>query len=99
MTTTFDQLREARTALDTPLFAGLPGDIRVSFEFFPPRTDPLMEQLWDVVTTLAPLRPSFVSVTYGAGGSTRDRSPGSYTHIRAHETKAKHVCRLLLERK
>ena len=42
MTTTFDQLREARTALDTPLFAGLPGDIRVSFEFFPPRTDPLM---------------------------------------------------------
>lgn len=81
MTTTFDQLREARTALDTPLFAGLPGDIRVSFEFFPPRTDPLMEQLWDVVTTLAPLRPSFVSVTYGAGGSTRDRTHGTVSRI------------------
>jgi SAM-dependent methyltransferase len=37
MTTSYDQLREARTALDTPLFAGLPGDIRVSFEFFRPR--------------------------------------------------------------
>lgn len=81
MTASFDQLREARTALDTPLFAGLPGDIRVSFEFFPPRTDPLMEQLWDVVTTLAPFRPSFVSVTYGAGGSTRDRTHGTVARI------------------
>jgi len=81
MTTSYDQLREARTALDTPLFAGLPGDIRVSFEFFPPRTDPLMEQLWEVVTTLAPLRPNFVSVTYGAGGSTRDRTHGTVARI------------------
>ena len=37
MSPTYDALREARTALDTPLFAGLPGDIAVSFEFFPPR--------------------------------------------------------------
>jgi methylenetetrahydrofolate reductase (NADPH) len=81
MTTSFDQLREARTALDTPLFAGLPGDIRVSFEFFPPRTDALMEQLWEVVKTLAPLRPNFVSVTYGAGGSTRDRTHGTVARI------------------
>ncbi len=81
MTTSFDQLREARTALDTPLFAVLPGDIRVSFEFFPPRTEALMEQLWEVVTTLAPLRPNFVSVTYGAGGSTRDRTHGTVARI------------------
>lgn len=77
----FDQLREARTALDTPLFAGLPGDIRVSFEFFPPRTDAMASQLWDVVTTLAPLSPQFVSVTYGAGGSTRDRTHGTVARI------------------
>ena len=81
MTTSYDQLREARTALDTPLFAGLPGDIRVSFEFFPPKTDALMTQLWDVVTTLAPLEPQFVSVTYGAGGSTRDRTHGTVARI------------------
>lgn len=79
--TRFDQLREARTALDTPLFAGLPGDIAVSFEFFPPATEELREQLWKVVKTLAPLEPRFVSVTYGAGGSTRDRTHDTVTRI------------------
>ncbi len=81
MNASYDQLREARTALDTPLFAGLPGDISVSFEFFPPKTDALMAQLWDVVETLAPLNPDFVSVTYGAGGSTRDRTHGTVARI------------------
>lgn len=81
MIASYDALREARTALDTPLFAGLPGDIRVSFEFFPPRSDALMAQLWEVVTTLAPLAPQFVSVTYGAGGSTRDRTHGTVARI------------------
>ncbi len=81
MPPSYDALREARTALDTPLFAGLPGDIAVSFEFFPPKTDALMDQLWDVVTTLAPLAPRFVSVTYGAGGSTRDRTHGTVARI------------------
>ncbi len=81
MMTSYDQLHEARTALDTPLFAALPGDIRVSFEFFPPKTEALMAQLWDVVTTLGPLNPSFVSVTYGAGGSTRDRTHGTVARI------------------
>lgn len=81
MAPSYDTLREARTALDSPLFAGLPGDIAVSFEFFPPRTDELMRQLWEVVTTLAPLGPCFVSVTYGAGGSTRDRTHGTVARI------------------
>lgn len=46
----------------------------VSFEFFPPKTAELEQKLWDSVTRLAPLRPRFASVTYGAGGSTRDRT-------------------------
>lgn len=77
----YDALHEARTALDTPLFAGLPGDIAVSFEFFPPKTEELGEQLWNVVQTLAPLEPRFVSVTYGAGGSTRDRTHATVSRI------------------
>lgn len=93
MTPSYDALREARTALDTPLFAGLPGDISVSFEFFPPATDELREQLWKVVQTLAPLDPRFVSVTYGAGGSTRDRTHATVARIiaEAHLPAAAHL--------
>ena len=75
------QLRELQTALAEPLFAGLPGDISVSFEFFPPKTEKMNAQLWDAVTTLAPLAPSFVSVTYGAGGSTRERTHATVARI------------------
>ena len=74
MTPTLSQLHEAKTALDAPLFSGLPGDIEISFEFFPPKTEKMAETLWDSVATLAPLAPRFVSVTYGAGGSTRERT-------------------------
>ncbi len=74
MSPTFDQMQEARTALDAPLFSGLPGDIDVSFEFFPPRTEKMAQTLWESVQTLEPLGPRFVSVTYGAGGSTRERT-------------------------
>jgi methylenetetrahydrofolate reductase (NADPH) len=57
-----------------PLFAEARGDIEVSFEFFPPKTDKMEATLWESIQTLAPLSPRFVSVTYGAGGSTRDRT-------------------------
>ncbi len=48
--------------------------INVSFEFFPPKTDEMEERLWETVTRLEPLSPRYVSVTYGAGGSTRERT-------------------------
>ncbi|HQR90749.1 MAG TPA: methylenetetrahydrofolate reductase, partial [Caulobacter sp.] len=50
------------------------GRPRVSFEFFPPKTLAMEESLWQAITRLAPLDPAFVSVTYGAGGSTRERT-------------------------
>jgi methylenetetrahydrofolate reductase (NADPH) len=64
-----------------PLFAMPPGDIDVSFEFFPPKTEKMNEQLWDAIETLGPLGPRFVSVTYGAGGSTRERTHGTVARI------------------
>src|SRR5476649_2458100 len=48
--------------------------VAVSFEFFPPSDEPMGQQLWEAVLRLAPLRPKFVSVTYGADGSTRTRT-------------------------
>jgi len=66
---------------ETPLFADLPGDISVSFEFFPPKSEKMEEQLWDAITQLAPLKPDFVSVTYGAGGSTRERTHATVARI------------------
>ena len=50
------------------------GRINVSFEFFPPKTDEMEDRLWETVTRLEPLAPQYVSVTYGAGGSTRERT-------------------------
>ena len=70
---------------DQPLFAGLPGDISVSFEFFPPKSEKMEEQLWEAIRTLEPLAPSFVSVTYGAGGTTRERTHATVARI-ARET-------------
>ncbi|MCU0311088.1 MAG: methylenetetrahydrofolate reductase [NAD(P)H] [Acidimicrobiales bacterium] len=70
-----------------------------SFEFFPPKTDEAARELEKVIGELAPLRPSFVSVTYGAGGSTRDRTRDVVIHIErdagvtamAHLTCAAHT--------
>ncbi|MFA9201439.1 MAG: methylenetetrahydrofolate reductase [NAD(P)H] [Cypionkella sp.] len=71
----------AEIAHARPLYASLPGDIGVSFEFFPPKTDKMAETLWSSVETLAPLRPDFFSVTYGAGGSTRERTHAAVERI------------------
>ena len=57
-----------------PLFAEARGDIAVSFEFFPPKSEAMAATLWQSIETLAPLNPRFVSVSYGAGGSTRERT-------------------------
>ena len=57
------------------------GDIVVSFEFFPPKTEKMEDTLWSSITRLAPLRPEFVSVTYGAGGSTRERTHATVTRL------------------
>jgi len=64
-----------------PLFAEARGDIAVSFEFFPPKTEKMAETLWESIQTLAPLEPRFVSVTYGAGGSTRERTHATVERI------------------
>jgi methylenetetrahydrofolate reductase (NADPH) len=57
------------------------GNVAVSFEFFPPKTAEMETQLWNAIGRLAPLRPHFVSVTYGAGGSTRDRTHATVKRI------------------
>jgi methylenetetrahydrofolate reductase (NADPH) len=57
------------------------GDISVSFEFFPPKSEKMEETLWQSIERLAPLRPEFVSVTYGAGGSTRERTHNTVARI------------------
>ncbi|MCP4384927.1 MAG: methylenetetrahydrofolate reductase [NAD(P)H] [Hyphomicrobiales bacterium] len=55
--------------------------LKISFEFFPPKTAAMEEKLWHSIKRLAPLSPSFVSVTYGAGGSTRERTHATVSRI------------------
>jgi methylenetetrahydrofolate reductase (NADPH) len=75
--------------------AGLAGGkgTGVSFEFFPPKTEEMERSLWSAIERLAPLSPSFVSVTYGAGGSTRQRTHATVQRILAETalTPAAHL--------
>lgn len=71
----------------------LPRDIRVSFEFFPPKTPAMEEKLWASIKRLEPLEPDFVSVTYGAGGSTRERTHSTVTRL-LRETSLKPAAHL-----
>src|SRR5436853_3292503 len=63
------------------LFEDRAGDIAVSFEVFPPRSAKMEETLWESGKSLEPLGPRFVSVTYGAGGSTRERTHATVARI------------------
>jgi len=60
--------------LVNPTVASSTPPFQVSFEFFPPKTEEMEQTLWKSIQRLAPLSPHFVSVTYGAGGSTRERT-------------------------
>ena len=72
---------------------GAPRGIGVSFEFFPPKTAEMEQSLWEAIGRLAPLKPNFVSVTYGAGGSTRERTHATVKRILAETmlTPAAHL--------
>ena len=73
--------------------AGAERRLRVSFEFFPPKTAEMEQSLWESIARLAPLKPNFVSVTYGAGGSTRERTHATVKRILAETmlTPAAHL--------
>lgn len=57
------------------------GNVRVSYEFFPPKNEAMETRLWDAIKRLEPLNPDFVSVTYGAGGSTRERTHNAVSRM------------------
>ena len=73
--------------------AALNAQLRVSFEFFPPKNEEMEAALWSSIERLTPLAPSFVSVTYGAGGSTRQRTHSTLARILA-ETDLKPAAHL-----
>ncbi len=72
---------EYSRGLQASLFSLAGEDISVSFEFFPPASEKMEQTLWAAIEKLAPLAPNFVSVTYGAGGSTRERTHATIKRI------------------
>jgi methylenetetrahydrofolate reductase (NADPH) len=76
-----------------PIAAAASRPVTVSFEFFPPKTEKMQETLWECIKRLEPLAPSFVSVTYGAGGTTRERTHDTVVRI-ARETSLKPAAHL-----
>jgi methylenetetrahydrofolate reductase (NADPH) len=85
--------RASRFVQNLGELAGGQPRIRVSFEFFPPKTEEMEKTLWESITRLKPLKPNFVSVTYGAGGSTRERTHSTVKRILAETalTPAAHL--------
>lgn len=73
---------DSRNLCGLAVSSPLPQDVEVSFEFFPPKTEKMEAKLWDCIERLKPLKPSYVSVTYGAGGSTRERTHATVKRIR-----------------
>jgi len=69
------------------------GEVDISLEFFPPKNDKMEKSLWAAIERLAPLSPEFVSVTYGAGGSTRERTHATVARI-VRETQLKPAAHL-----
>ena len=72
----------AAAGVIVPVASPLPHDVAVSFEFFPPKDDQAEQKLWAAIERLAVLRPAYVSVTYGAGGSTRERTHATVARLR-----------------
>jgi methylenetetrahydrofolate reductase (NADPH) len=69
------------TEVAPPAASGYSAKPAISFEFFPPKSEEMERSLWDAIKRLATLHPSFVSVTYGAGGSTRERTHSTIARI------------------
>lgn len=83
-----DQI-EKKGMMRLPFIMPQDSELNVSFEFFPPKTAKMEETLWDSFSLLSQMQPKFISVTYGAGGSTRERTHDIVTQI--HKKTGLHV--------